>query len=271
MVWESRGAGQHGKIQVGKKNTQVQILTIYCQSHKAQVTIIHKCLTLAVNPSDSPAFSELGLIIRNNAEEGDQDPFVFSVEVLIFRATSPQSPIKIKSLSLKQNIFMQKKVAVCSNGHPRAVRWASFLEQLSCRCGGGLGGLSAQPALLGRENGGRRGTSQCPGPLRFLCAPLTAPHLSLLCSLPILVGMGPGLGSACCEPFLGLGRAGQGVARGMAQVQSQRGVIQGPQLACIRKGVAREGQVHNLPQPSRPGILPPLVQSAPVSSNPCRC
>lgn len=82
---------------------------------------------------------------------------MFSVEVLIFRAISPQSPIKIKSLSLKQNIFMQKKVAVCSNGHPRAVCWAGFLEQLSCRCGGGLCGLSAQPALLGMSAGGEGG------------------------------------------------------------------------------------------------------------------
>lgn len=73
---------------------------------------------------------------------------MFSVEVLIFRAISPQSPIKIKS-SLKQNFSMQKKVTVCSNRHPRTVCWASFLEQLSCRCGGGLAGPSAQPALQG--------------------------------------------------------------------------------------------------------------------------
>ena len=43
---------------------------------------------------------------------------------------------------------MQKKVAACSNGYPRAMCCLSFLEQLSCRCGGPAR-LSSQPALLG--------------------------------------------------------------------------------------------------------------------------
>lgn len=37
-------------------------------AHRAQVTIIHKCVTLAVNPSYNSAFSELGFIIRNKAK-----------------------------------------------------------------------------------------------------------------------------------------------------------------------------------------------------------
>lgn len=109
--------------------------------------------------------------------------------------------------------------------------------------------------------GGEGGTSQCPGPLLLLCVPhpqhpiSASLSISLLCSLPILVGMGPGLGSACCEPFLGLGRAGQGAA----QVQSQCRAIQGlGALASLhREQVAREGQVHK--SPTAFGCLEPFL------------
>lgn len=133
---------------------------------------------------------------------------MFPAEVLIFRAISPQSPMKIKSFSLKQNFSMQKKVAACSNGHPRGMCCTSFLEQLSCRCGGGLVRLSSQPALLGMSATGD--FSQEATLLLASSAPLRAPQqpqppASRPTQAPSAVcspgwGWDPARVSICCDP-----------------------------------------------------------------------
>lgn len=149
---------------------------------------------------------------------------MFSAQVLILRAISPQCPMKIKSLSLKQNSSTQKKAAACSHGHPRAMCCTSFLEQLSSRCAGGLARLSSHPAPLETAAVGG-GTflwrPHCPWPLLLLCtapstalpAPASRPTQapSAVCSSwwgldgrkKVKVTGGPGPGIACCEPVLG--------------------------------------------------------------------
>lgn len=84
--------------------------------------------------------------------------------------------------------------------------WASFLEQLSCRCGGGLARLSAQPALLGMS-------ALETFPLEATSPPASEPMHTPSAVCPLGWGQDRDWVSTCCEPVSRLGT-------GPASVQS---------------------------------------------------